>query len=153
MAQRAGKEVVTTRRCSASALLRAYMGDLVDTIHGAEIPAITMKLYSRRVISKDTRDRVGLSSLIATEQTSCLLKALESAVTSQPHVLDTFLDILDQYRPAAIIAKKMQDRLRKCVYRLWHSLWSGVFTHTNTYMYMYMYFFHTRSLCSTGDVL
>ena len=97
-------------------MLRAYMGELVDAIQDAEIPAITMKLYSRKVISKDTKDRVRLPSLIATEKTSCLLDALESAVTTQSQVLDTFLDILDQYRPAAVIAKKMRDRLRKCMY-------------------------------------
>ena len=116
MAQRAGpEEVVTAERCSASAVLRAYMGDLVDAIHDAEIPAITMKLYSSKVISRDTRDRAGLSSLIATEKTSCLLKALESAVTTQPQVLYTFLDILDQYRQSAVhvIAKKIRDRLGK----------------------------------------
>ena len=114
MARRAGEEVVTAERCSASAVLRAYMGDLVDAIQDAEITAITMKLYSRKVISKDTKDRVRLPSLIATEKTSCLLDALESAVTTQPQVLDTFLDILDQYRSSAVIAKKMRDRLRKC---------------------------------------
>ena len=118
MARRAGEEVVTAERCSASAVLRAYMGDLVDAIHDAEITAITMKLYSSKVIAKDTRDRVRLPGLIATEKTSCLLEALESAVKIRPHVLDTFLDILDQYRPSAVIAKKMRDRLRKCVYRL-----------------------------------
>ena len=118
MAQRACEE--TAERCSASALLHAYMRDLVDAIQDAEIPAITMKLYSSKVISRDTQDRVDLSSLIATEKTLCLLKALESAVTTQPQVLDTFLDILDQYRPSAVIAKKMRDRLRKCsvVYHL-----------------------------------
>ena len=104
----------TAERCSASAVLRAYMGDLVDAIHGAEITAITMKLYSSKVISRDTRDRVRLSGLIATEKTSCLLEALESAVTTQPLVLDTFLNILDRYRPSAVIAKKMRNRLRKC---------------------------------------
>ena len=87
MAQRAGEK--TAERCSASAVLRAYMGDLVDAIHDAEITAITMKLYSRKVISKDTKDRVRLPGLIATEKTSCLLDALESAVTTQPQVLDT----------------------------------------------------------------
>ena len=115
MAQRAGpEEVVTAERCSASAVLRVYMGDLVDAIHDAEITAITMKLYSRKVISRDTRDRVRLPGLIATEKTSYLLDALESAVTTQPQVLDTFLNILDRYRPSAVIAKKMRDRLRKC---------------------------------------
>ena len=113
MARRAGEEVVTAERCSASVVLRAYMGDLVDAIHDAEIPAITMKLYSRKVISKDTKDRVCLPGLIATEKTSCLLDVLESAVTTQPQVLDTFLDILDQYRPSAVIAKKMRDKLGK----------------------------------------
>ena len=113
MARRAGEEVVTAERCSASAVLRAYMGDLVDAIQDAEITAITMKLYSSKVISKDTKDRVRLPGLIATEKTSCLLDALESAVTTQPQVLDTFLDILDRYRPSAVIAKKMRDRLRK----------------------------------------
>ena len=110
MAQRA-------ERCSASAVLRAYMGDLVDAIHDAEIPAITMKLYSRKVISRDTKDRVCLPGLIVSEKTSCLLDALESTVKIRPQVLDTFLDILDQYKPSAVIAKKMRDKLRKCVYR------------------------------------
>ena len=98
MAQRVCEE--TAERCSASAVLRAYMRDLVDarSIHDAEIPAITMKLYSSKVISKDTRDRAGLSNLIATEKTSCLLEALECAVTTQPHVLDTFLNILEQFQ-------------------------------------------------------
>ena len=113
MAQRVGEK--PPERCSASAVLRAYMGDLVDAIHGAEITAITMKLYSRKVISKETRDRVRLPGQIATEKTSCLLEALESAVMTQPLVLDTFLDILDRYKPAAVIAKKMRNRLRKCV--------------------------------------
>ena len=90
----------------------------MDAIHDAEITAITMKLYSSNVISRDTRDRVRLTGIIATEKTSCLLEAVESAVTTQPQVLDTFLDILDQYRPSAVIAKKMRDKLRKCVYRL-----------------------------------
>ena len=116
MAQRVGEK--TAERCSASAVLRAYMGDLVDAIHDAEITAITMKLYSRKVISKDTRGRVRLTGLIATEKTSRLLEALESAVTTQSLVLDTFLDILDRYRPSAVIAKKMRNRLRKCVCRL-----------------------------------
>ena len=120
MTQRACEKVVTAERCSASAVLRAYMGELVDAIHDAEIPAITMKLYSRKVISRDTRDRVRLTGLIATEKTSCLLEAIERSVKIRPQVLDTFLDILDQYRPSAVhvIAKKMRDRLRKCVYRL-----------------------------------
>ena len=91
MAQRAGENVVTAKRCSASAVLRAYMGDLVDAIQDAEIPAITMKLYSSNVISKDTKDRVRLPGLIATEKTSCLLDALEGAVKIRPQVLDTFL--------------------------------------------------------------
>ena len=114
MAQRAGEK--TAERCSASAVLRAYMGDLVDAIHDAEIPAITTKLYSSKVISRDTKDRVRLPTLIATEKTSCLLDAVESAVKIRPQVLDTFLDILDQYRrPSAKIAKKMRDKLRKCL--------------------------------------
>ena len=120
MAQRAGEKVarVVTARCSASVVLRAYMEDLVDAIHDSEITAITMKLYSSKVISRDTRDRVRLPGLIATEKTSCLLEALESAVTTQPQVLDIFLNILDQYRPSAVIATKMRDRLRKCVYEM-----------------------------------
>ena len=118
MAQPACEEVIIVERCSATAVLRAYMGDLVDAIHDAEIPAITMKLYARKFISKETRDRVRLPGLIATEKTLYLLDALESVVKIRPHVLDTFLDILDQYRPSAVIAKKMRDRLRKCVYRL-----------------------------------
>ena len=118
MAHRVCEE--TAERCSASGVLRAYMGELVDAIHDAEIAAITMKLYSSKVISRDTRDRVRLTGLIATEKTSCLLEALESAITTKPQVLDTFLDILDQYRPSALIAKKLRDRLRKCsvVYHL-----------------------------------
>ena len=110
--------MVRAEKCSASAVLRDYMGDLVDAIQDAEITPITMKLYSRKVISKDTRDRVRLPALIATEKTSCLLGALESAVNFRPQVLDTFLNILNQYRPFATIAKKMRDRLRKCVCRL-----------------------------------
>ena len=112
MAHRVCEE--TADRCSASTVLRAYMGELVDAIHDAEITAITMNLYSSKVISRDTRDRVRLTCQIPTEKTSCLLEALERAVTTQPQVLDTFLDILDQYRPSAVIAKKMRDRLRKC---------------------------------------
>ena len=118
MAQRVCEE--SAERCFASAVLRAYMGELVDAIHDAEIPAITMKLYSSNVISKETKDRVRLPGLIATEKTSYLLDVLESAVTTQQRVLDAFLDILDQYRPSAVVAKKMRDRLRKCsvVYHL-----------------------------------
>ena len=115
MAQRACEKVVTAERCSASSVLRAYMGDLVDAIQDAEISAITMKLYSRKVISRETRDRVRLPGLTATEKTSCLLEALESTVKIRPQVLNIFLDILDQYRPSAVIAKKMRDRLRKCL--------------------------------------
>ena len=99
----------------------------MDAIHDAEITTITMKLYSSNVISRETRDRVRLPGLIATEKTLCLLEALESAVKIRPQVLDIFLDILDQYRQSAVIAKKMRDRLRKCVYR------SAIHAYTNTY--------------------
>ena len=114
MAQRACEK--PPERCSASDVLRAYMGDLVDAIReAAEIIAITMKLYSRKVVSWDTQERVSLPGLIATEKISHLLDALERAVKTRPQVLDTFLDILDQNRSSAKIAKEMRDKLRKCL--------------------------------------
>ena len=97
--------------CSSSAVFRAYMGKLIKAIQSADVPEITIELYSREIISENTRDKVMLANQTKAEKVTILLSAVEDAITAQ--ILETFLDILDQHNPADIIAQDMRKQLCK----------------------------------------
>ena len=98
------------KRCSASNVFRTHMGKLMNAIQDTEVLHITMELYAKRVISKDTRDRIRLSGLIPSERNEILLTAVEDAIGTQDQVLDIFLNILRDYTPSDI-AQEMYSKL------------------------------------------
>ena len=102
------------KRCSASNVFRTHMGKLMNAIQNAEVLHITMELYAKGVISKDTRDRSRLSGLIPSERNEILLTAVEDAIGTQDQVLDIFLNILDDYTPSDI-AQEMYSKLCEAI--------------------------------------
>ena len=84
------------------------MGKLIKAIQSADVPEITIELYSREIISENTRDKVLLTNQTKAEKITILLSAVEDAITAQ--ILETFLDI---HNPADIIAQDMRKQLCK----------------------------------------
>ena len=118
MAERATASTSTELKCSASKVFRVYMGKLMEAIQSADIPMVTVKLYSKEVISeRSTRDKVLLPNLIKLEKNGILLTAVEDAIKMQPQVLLTLMDILNEFKPADLIAQEMHQKLGmlKCV--------------------------------------
>ena len=82
----------------------------MDAIQLADIPMVTVKLYSKEIISDNTRDKVLHPSLTKLEKNGLLL-AVEDAIKTQPQVLVTLLDILNEFKPADLIAQEMRQQL------------------------------------------
>ena len=102
-------------KCSASKVFRAYMEKLMEAIQLADIPIVTVKLYSKEIISENTRDKILLSNLTKLEKNGILLTAVEDAIKAQPQVLLTLLDILNEFKPADLIAQEMRQQLGICI--------------------------------------
>ena len=79
------------------------MEKLMEAIQLADIPMVTVKLYSKEVISENTYDKVLLPNLTRLEKNGILLRALRGAIKTQPQVLLTLLDILNEFKPADLI--------------------------------------------------
>ena len=86
------------------------MEKLMEAIQLADIPMLTVKLYSKEIISEYTRDKVLLPNL-EKNGTGLLLTAVEDAIKTQPQVLVTLLDILNEFKPADLIAQEMRQQL------------------------------------------
>ena len=98
-------------KCSAGKVFRVYMEKLMEAIQSADIPMVTVKLYSKEIISENTRDKVLLPNLTKLEKNGILLTAVEDAIKTQPQVLLTLLDILNEFKPADLIAQEMRQQL------------------------------------------
>ena len=83
----------------------------MEAIQSADIPMVAVKLYSKEIISENTRDKVFLPILTKLEKNGILLTAVEDAIKTQPHVLVTLLEILNEFKPADLIAQKMRQQL------------------------------------------
>ena len=101
----------TELKCSASKVFRVYMEKLMEAIQHADITMVTMKLYSNEIISENTRDKVLLPNQTKLEKNGIILRAVEDAIKKQPQVLLTLLDILNEFKPADLIAQEMRQKL------------------------------------------
>ena len=101
----------TKLKCSAGKMFRVYMEKLMEAIQSADIPMVTVKLYSKEIISENTRDKVLHSNLTKLEKNGILLTAVEGAIKTQPQVVVTLLDILNEFKPADLIAQEMRQKL------------------------------------------
>ena len=98
-------------KCSAGKVFRVYMEKLMEAIQSADIPMVAVKLYSKEIISENTRDKVFLPILTKLEKNGILLTAVEDAIKTQPQALLTLLDILNEFKPADLIAQEMCQQL------------------------------------------
>ena len=98
-------------KCSAGKVFRVYMEKLMEAIQSADIPMVAVKLYSKEVISENTRDKVLLPNLTKLEKNWILLTAVEDAIKTQPQMLLTLLEILNEFKPADLIAQEMRQQL------------------------------------------
>ena len=83
----------------------------MEAIQSADIPMVAVKLYSKEIISENTRDKVFLPILTKLDKNGILLTAVEDAIKTQPQVLVTLLDILNEFKPADLIAQEMHQKL------------------------------------------
>ena len=83
----------------------------MEAIQSADIPMVAVKLYSKEIISENTRDKVFLPILTKLEKNGILLTAVEDAIKTQPQVLLALLDILNEFKPADLIAQKIRQQL------------------------------------------
>ena len=111
MVERATVSTGTELKCSASKVFRVYMDKLMEAIQSADIPMVTMKLYSKEIISENTRDKVLLPDLTKLAKNGILLTAVEDTIKTQPQVLLTLLDILNEFKPADLITQEMHHQL------------------------------------------
>ena len=100
-----------TERANYSKVFRVYMEKLMEAIQSADILMVTVKLYSKEIISENTRDEVLLPNLTRLEKNGKLLRAVEGAIKTQPQVLLTLLDILNEFKPADLIAQEIRQQL------------------------------------------
>ena len=87
------------------------MEKLMEAIQSADIPMVTVKLYSKEIISEYTRDKVLLPNQTKLDKNVTLLTAVEDAIKTQPQVLLILLDILNEFKPADFIAQEMRQKL------------------------------------------
>ena len=111
MDERATASTGAELKCSASKVFRVYMEKLMEAIQSADIPMVTVKLYSKEIISENTRDKVLLPNLTKLDKNGILLTAVEDAIKAQPQVLVTLLDVLNEFKPADLIAQEMRQQL------------------------------------------
>ena len=77
---------------------------------------LAVELYSAKIIHKNNRDEVTLTTLTTEQKNTKLLAAVESHLHVNPSSFEVFLSALKEQKPLASLCKKMEEAYCKYYY-------------------------------------